>query len=337
MSATVVYKSVHTATTPLVFYFPKMTPGSLLSTYLKHLRPGMRYYCANGTALTPLSRCAQPWVLATLVAVKEGAEQVYVPSLEHVISYADRDEAKAQYQAWLRGNPQEGYLRSLEAAEDNVSIVSVKPTTLHFSRDLEHVREFEKAWNVKSVTDDAEQAKEHNRLRGEETKKVTRRRRVADLQHAVKALHTEFPSAGPLRTGCDNVTLTYTGKDQRILVVFKSAKLFARVLDSTVLLPFLDVRPEACAAVLAPLADTAVMAKDMPRNAKTLALVQDLVDRLYAARIMLASGEAGSYIALDKARGRLYFQLPACMAPAPLSLSKKAHSQQMLDMITKSR
>jgi hypothetical protein len=336
MSATVVFKTVYGAAGPLVFYFPKMAPGSLLSTYLKHLRPGMKFYCANGTALTRLSKTTKPWVLATLVAAAERAERVHVPSLEHVISFAERDAAKQQYADWLgsrASSAQAALLRSLEAAEDNVSIVSVKPTTLHFSTDLEHVREFEKVWNVKSVGDSAEQVKEQRRVAGEEAGKAAR----AQRRHGVDALAAEFPSTGTLHTSCKGVTLTYTGPDHRILAVFKTAKLYERLLDSTLLLPLADARPEVYAAILSPLSEAATMARDLPRTKKTLALVQDLIDRMYKAGILLTSPEAASYIALDKARGRLYFQLPACMAPAPKSLSQKAHSAQMLDLITKAK
>jgi hypothetical protein len=318
MSATVVYKTVHGATGPLVFFFPKMAPAALLNEYLKQLQPGMKYYCASGTQLTRLSKCKHPWVLATLVAVKTGNERVHVPSMEHVITFAERDRAKEQYEAFVKAHAKGEYLRSLENAEDNVSIVAVKHTTLQFSNELEHVREFEKKWSVKSISNT------------EHMTRTQRRQAVADLAR-------DYPATGALRTGCKSVTMTYSGKDHHVLAVFKTAKLFQRVVDRGLLLPFVDVRPGAYAVLIAPLSETVTMAKDLPRNAKTLFLVDELLDRMYTARIVLTSGEAVSYIAVDKGRGHLYFQLPACMAAAPVSMSKKQHRESMLDLIASAK
>ena len=314
MSATVVYKTVHGASGPLVFYFPKMAPAPLLSEYLKHLQPGVKYFCAAGTHLTRLSKCRDPWVLATLVAVKTGNERVHVPSIEHVITFAERGRAKEQYEAFVKDHAKGAYLHSLENADDNVSIVAVKHTKLTFANELEHVREFEKKWSVKSISS---------------TDHMTR----AQRRQAALDLERDYPTTGTLRTGCTAVTLSYTGKDRHIVAVFNMVKLFRRVVDSGLMLPFVDVRPGANAVLIEPLSDTVTMAKDLPRNAKTLFLVDELLDRMYTAHIVLTSGEAVSYIAVDKGRGHLYFQVPACMAAAPASLSKKQHRESMLNLI----
>jgi len=320
MSAPIVHKTVFTSGNPIVVYFPKMAPPSLLAMYIESLVPGHIPYVWKDSKLLPLATFKGSWVNETLYTLPAGTKVPPNPSPEYVIKTEDREPGKARYEAWKTSGGRR--MHTLENPDDNTSIVSVKDTVLHFSTNLENVKEFEKSWNVKSVSDDSAHMK--------------RALKRDVLMHILKnqtVLNT-------IETGFLCITLSYiqdkTSGVKRIMAKIKSDKLYESLQKSTLLSPIAQAFPEVKILLLDVAPGPPVLLKDIPKSSLILKYVKNLLNRMYAEKIEFTSSEVLKYIALDTDKDQLYLILPAFVTPmTPAASTKKLYVHKMLQILLK--
>jgi hypothetical protein len=319
MSAAVIYKTVFSDDGPKVVYFPKMAPLKTFAKYLKVIFPASKIYAQQPGGLVPLSKINQNWVTQTLVATA-AKPSAFTATSDHVIKLDERNAAKKQYEAWKDHSPYLTQLDALENTDDNKSIVFEKDKILHFSSKLENIKEFEKRWNVKSITDDSTQIQ-----------RVMKR-------EAQAAFDRRFPLLAEIdTTGCDTVKLRHgsTASGQPIIVArFKTVALYEKMEhDDGLLLPVLETHPLLKTLIFAAPVVKPALFKQAPKNKSTLRLVLALLDHMFRRGVVVTSVKALPHIAIDASGTRLFFLLPICLNSMPTSMTHAQHRQRMLECL----
>jgi hypothetical protein len=319
MSAAAIYKTIFSDEGPKVVFFPKMAPPKTFAKYLQFIFPTSKIYAQQPGGLVPLTKTSQHWVTLTLVATAT-KPPVTMATDDHVIKLDERNAAKKQYDAWKGHSPYIAQLDALENTDDNKSIVFEKDKVLHFSSKLENIKEFEKRWNVKSITDNSTQIQ-----------RVLKR-------EAQTTFDDRFPLLADIDTaGCDTVKLRHgsTATGQALIVArFKTAVLYEKLEhDNGLLLPIAEKHPLLKTLIFNAPSIKPALLKQAPKNKSTLRLILTLLDLMFQQGLVVTSPKALQHIAIDTASGRLFFLLPACLNSMPVAMTHPQHRQKMLECL----